>query len=431
MDPTHRPTSHIAFFNIPAHGHVNPTLGTVAELVRRGHRVSYAAAAEFGPQVRAAGAALVPYETTLPASDRVEDWPSDDPVAMSRLALDEAIAILPGQLRAFDGDRPDLVLHDFGALTGRLLAHRWRVPVICLASTHVSAAGPEERRARQEMFEEHFADDPRWSEYRRRFREFLDDAGIALSIDDYTGLPERCLVPMPREFQIDGDAVDGRYAFVGPCLGQRGHQGEWRAPVDDRPVLLVALGSAGSGQPGFYREVVAAFTGTPWHVVLATGTLDPALLGPLPPNVEQHRSVPQLAVLERASAFITHGGMGSVLEAMHHGVPMVAVPQVNDQHLNAERLVELGLGRHVPLDKATAARLRDAVSFVASDSGVAARTAAIAQRMRRLGGAVTAADLIEFVLQGPREHWQDHVARLEGGLGRGDAGHAVNGTTVG
>ncbi|MBL1114916.1 OleI family self-immunity macrolide glycosyltransferase [Streptomyces sp. 110] len=431
MDPSDRSVAHIAFFNIPAHGHVNPTLGTVAELVRRGHRVSYAVPAEFGPQVRATGATLVPYETTLPASDRVEDWPSDDPVAMSRLALDEAIAILPGQLRAFEADRPDLVLHDFGALTGRLLAHRWQVPVICLASTHVSAADAEERRARQEMFDEFFADDPRWSEYRREFRTFLDEAGIALSIDDYTGLPERCLVPMPREFQLDGDAVDRRYAFVGPCIGDRGHQGEWRAPADDRPVLLVALGSAGGGQPAFYREVVAAFTGTPWHVVLATGTLDPALLGPLPPNVEQRRSVPQLAVLERASAFITHGGMGSVLEAMHHGVPMVTVPQVNDQHLNAERVVDLGLGRHVPLDKVTAARLRDAVSFVASDPGIAARTAATRKRMRQLNGAVTSADLIEFVLHGRREHWQDHVARLEHRPGPGDAGHAVNGTTVG
>ena len=32
---------HLAFVSLPAHGHVNPALPVVAELVRRGWRVSY------------------------------------------------------------------------------------------------------------------------------------------------------------------------------------------------------------------------------------------------------------------------------------------------------------------------------------------------------------------------------------------------------
>jgi MGT family glycosyltransferase len=421
--------AHIAVLNIPAHGHVNPTLGIVAELVRRGHRVSYAVPEEFGPQVRAAGARLVPYETTLPASDRVEEWPSDDPVAMLGLALNEAVSILPGQLRTFDADPPDLVLHDFGALTGRLLAHRYAVRCVCLSSTHVSSASPQERKARQTMFESLFHDDPRWHAYTKGFRKLLDDAGIGLPVDDYTGLPERCLVPIPRFFQVNGELVDGRYAFVGPCLGRASLQDRWQAPPD-APVLLVALGTAGSDRPEFYRRCVEAFAGTRWHLVMSTGRLDPAVLGPLPGNVETYPSVPQLQVLARATAFVTHAGMGSVLEAMHHGVPMVAVPQVNDQPVNAARIAELGIGRHLSEGEATASALREAVLSVASDPLVARRVAETRSRMRGLGGARAAADLIESQLPDGNGAWQELARCLEFAEGHGEADRAAYGRTA-
>ena len=43
--------SKIIFLNIPAHGHVNPTLPVVQELVRRGEQVRYYNTEEFRPQI--------------------------------------------------------------------------------------------------------------------------------------------------------------------------------------------------------------------------------------------------------------------------------------------------------------------------------------------------------------------------------------------
>ncbi len=49
--------SKIVFFCIPAHGHTNPTLGVVRELVSRGHAVWYYSYEPFRAKIEAAGAA--------------------------------------------------------------------------------------------------------------------------------------------------------------------------------------------------------------------------------------------------------------------------------------------------------------------------------------------------------------------------------------
>jgi hypothetical protein len=48
--------SKILVFNVPAHGHVNPTLPVVRELVSRGEQVAYYLTDEFEPQIRHTGA---------------------------------------------------------------------------------------------------------------------------------------------------------------------------------------------------------------------------------------------------------------------------------------------------------------------------------------------------------------------------------------
>ncbi|PSL56539.1 hypothetical protein B0I31_103290 [Saccharothrix carnea] len=96
--------SHIAFFNIPGHGHVNPTLPVATEPVNRGHRVTYAVDPGFASIVDKAGAEPVVHPTSLPTDDR--EWPTEPAPAM-RLFLDEARSVLPVLEAAYADDRPD------------------------------------------------------------------------------------------------------------------------------------------------------------------------------------------------------------------------------------------------------------------------------------------------------------------------------------
>uniref|UniRef100_A0A2K1ZAJ3 anthocyanidin 3-O-glucosyltransferase n=1 Tax=Populus trichocarpa TaxID=3694 RepID=A0A2K1ZAJ3_POPTR len=62
---------------------------------------------------------------------------------------------------------------------------------------------------------------------------------------------------------------------------------------------------------------------------------------------------PQKRILSHPSigGFLSHCGWGSVLESMKFGVPLIAMPMHIDQPLNAEFLVEIGVGLEIKRDK--------------------------------------------------------------------------------
>ena len=105
--------------------------------------------------------------------------------------------------------------------------------------------------------------------------------------------------------------------------------------------------------------------------------------------------VPQLDILSQASVFITHGGMGGTGEAIYYGVPMIAIPQMEEQAITARQIEKLGLGRAF-LDKnaITAEALRDAVTALLTDPSYKNTALEFSADMRSLGGASASAEAV-------------------------------------
>lgn len=402
MTPKTAP-AHIAMFSIAAHGHVNPGLEVIRELVARGHRVTYAIPPAFADKVAATGARPVPYTSILPGPDADPDAWGTTLLDNVEPFLDDAIQALPQLAAAYADDTPDLVLHDITSYPARVLAHRWGVPVISLSPNLVAWDGYEEEVA-----------EPMWREPRRtergrayyaKFEAWLAENGVTLHPDAFAGRPERSLVLIPKVLQPHADRVDERvYTFVGACQGDRREQGDWQRPDGARKVVLVSLGSAFTKQPAFYRECVRAFGDLPgWHVVLQVGRhVTRADLGEVPDTVEVRDWVPQLAVLRQADLFVTHAGAGGSQEGLATATPMIAVPQAVDQFGNADLLQGLGVARQLSTEEATADRLRAAALALVDDPEVARRLREIRAGMAREGGTRRAADLIEAELAGHR-----------------------------
>ncbi|MCI4046168.1 macrolide-inactivating glycosyltransferase [Streptomyces sp. TRM75563] len=396
---TESPRAHIAMFSIAAHGHVNPSLDVIRELVDRGHRVSYAIPASFAEKVAATGAEPVIYPSTLPTDEDPEAW-GTELIDNIEPFLNDAVQALPRLAEAFAGDEPDLVLHDITSYPARVLAHRWGVPAVSLWPNLVPWEGYEKEVG--EPMTAELKQTERGKAYYARFENWLTENGLGhVSSDDFVARPRRGLVLIPEALQPNADRVNREmYTFVGACQGDRADQGEWVRPAGAEKVLLVSLGSSFTKQPAFYRECVEAFGALPgWHVVLQIGAhVDPAELGDVPGNVEVRDWVPQLAVLKQADAFITHAGAGGSQEGLATGTPMVAVPQAVDQFGNADMLQSLGVARHLPMEEADAASLRAAVLALVGDPEVAARCERLSEQMAREGGTPRAADLIEAEL---------------------------------
>ncbi|MFC6091791.1 macrolide family glycosyltransferase [Saccharothrix lopnurensis] len=393
--------AHIAFFSIPAHGHMRPPLAVAAELVRRGHRVSFAATPGFAGAAAATGATVVPYETRMaewlgPGQAANADQDANALAWSTVLFFVESAHLTACAERAFAGDRPDLVVHDMSlAPLGRALEHAWGCPAVqstpSMASNRyysqldalLKAGGV--RRGH-----------PALVERRRLAAAFAAERGLPDTPEALVGwAADRALVYVPRVFQIAADTFDERTAFVGPCLGDDDLEGRWEPP-DDRPVVLVSMGTTVNGDPGLFRECADAVADAPWHVVLALGGgVAPEALGELPPNVEAHAWVPQLAVLEHAAAFVTAGGLNSLMMALLTGVPVVAVPHMSESLLLSRRAAALGAGTVLAGGEATGARLRSAVAALLADPTTTTATRALRERTRAAGGTGAAADALE------------------------------------
>src|SRR5690625_7570656 len=111
--------SKIAFFSIPAHGHTNPTIPVVEELVKRGHQVWYYSFLEFQEKIEAAGASFIACDEYLPQISQKEldrkagnDFAAlIEMVAYTTIALDKKVCKERSEERRIVQDRRNHIEH--------------------------------------------------------------------------------------------------------------------------------------------------------------------------------------------------------------------------------------------------------------------------------------------------------------------------------
>ncbi|MGH3429592.1 MAG: macrolide family glycosyltransferase [Mycobacteriales bacterium] len=398
-------TYHIAFLPIPAHGHVLPTLAVVEEMVRQGHRVTYLTTEEFAEAAASAGADVVRYDSTWSAPAILPNpTTADDAARMRLMLLAESIATVPKAELRFADDLPDGLVYDTAtAPAARMLARKWNRPAVQMFTGIASNECFSIAKVLARRFPELgiSLDHPSVREYHRKLLEFLQTHRMSAVPPEHFLISTEglSLVFQPKAFHIAGGSFDGRYAFVGPCLADRRFTNEWCPPPNVRSVVLISLGTLYNHQEEFFRMCMRAFTGLSWHVVIAIGyRVMLTDLGPVPPNIEVHQRVPQLAVLRHARVFVSHVGMGSTMESLYFGTPIVAVPQTPEQDAVARRVEDLGLGRRISPAELSADGLRDAVLAVAADEAMLKRVRQMQRHVRDAGGPIRAVKEIEAFL---------------------------------
>jgi MGT family glycosyltransferase len=387
------------FFGLPVHGHFNPTIPLVRELVRRGDEVIYYSTGEFAARIAATGATYRAYNNAfLPELGSVARRMDE----LAWLFMRTTSEVLESDLEACRAERPDYLITDSVAPWGHWIGEILRVPAVTSITTfafnrHVVRYGlahgvrPRDRKVFLSKLR-HIARAVRLM-YRLRKRYGVKGPGLMGTMAGGSALS---IVYTSRRFQPREETFDARYCFVGPLLEPRADGADF--PWDwlqHRTVVYVSLGTLFNAEAGFYRHCFEAFRGLDAQIVLSTGArVEIDALGEPPANVLVRAHVPQLEILRRASAFVTHGGMNSVSESLFNGVPVAVIPHMSEQEIVGRRVEELGAGVFVAKDAVTPDLLGASVERLLSDDRFAAGARALGQSFREAGGVERAADAI-------------------------------------
>jgi UDP:flavonoid glycosyltransferase YjiC (YdhE family) len=123
----------------------------------------------------------------------------------------------------------------------------------------------------------------------------------------------------------------------------------WIESLPSQPIVYATLGTV----PGYsqdlavWKAICTALASEPLNLIITVGPLlDPATLGPLPANAHAERYIPQSLLFSRCDVVVTHGGAGTVLAALSHGIPLLMMPRgAPSQRANADACVTAGVAR--------------------------------------------------------------------------------------
>jgi UDP:flavonoid glycosyltransferase YjiC (YdhE family) len=367
----------VLFSCVAAYGHFHPLVPLARAFVDDGHEVAFATSASFGEHVRATGFDVLPagidqgelerqfapfraYLRTLPVPER-------RPLAFStRFAKLEAPAKLAALVAAAEAWRPDMLVHDSADLATPIVAASRRLP----STQH--AFGQLIPRACLERAAEETA--PLWRE-------------LGLEPEPLGGVyrgtyVDRCPPSLQLGHPPENVPVEPIRPLFPPAPSEDAPP--WLDRLTGRPLVYVTLGTV-HNELGLFRLLLDALDGLDANVVMTVGAgNDPARLEPIPGNVVVERYVSQALVLPSASIVVSHGGSGSVLATLAHGLPSLLLPQGADQFDNAGRCAGLGAALALMPPEVSLTSVREAVETLLVEPSYRERAGELAAEIAAL-----------------------------------------------
>jgi MGT family glycosyltransferase len=415
----------IVFFPEGAHGPTNNCAGIGAVLRERGHRIVFIVEESFAGTLEARGfeerlmrLGPPPQQEEAPGQFWIDFIRDTAPVFRKPTIEQLGEFIAPTFEALCDGARyvherllaiidelqPDVIVEDnvvsFPALAAS--GRRWVRIVSCNPLELPDAALPPVFSGYPE------SDRSQWAAYAAEFRR--THADLHAAFDEFRrtcGAP-----PLPELEFMDSSPYLNLYGYPDEADYRRSRpldatwhnvqtsvrNGEpWELPqhLRERPGALVylSLGSLGSADVELMQRLVDILGTTGHRVIVSKGPVADQIR--LHDNMCGEGHLPQPSIMPLVDVVITHGGNNTTCEALHHGKPMVVLPIFWDQHDNAQRMHETGLGVRLATYECDAGELTGAVDRLLADGALHTRLAGMARRLQRRSGTTAAADLIE------------------------------------
>ena len=382
----------IVFFCIPAHGHTNPTLGVVRELIERGHEVWYYSYNMLKEKIEATGAKFVScdeYDTELKLEPKDTARVGKDLAFSTKLLVDTTLALDDKVCKDMEQLQPDCIVADSMAVWGKAVALKLGIPFV--SSTTTFAFNQHSAKIMKQSIGELFGMIFSMPKIQKDIKRLQDKGYPVKNILDIIRNDDKTdtIVYTSPEFQPCADTFSDKYAFVGPSVRTVTEQIE----KTKEKLIYISMGTVNNDMLQLYKNCIAAFKETEYQVIMSVGNLvDIESFEELPENISVYTQVDQIAVLSQADVFLSHCGMNSVNESLYYEVPLVMYPQTSEQGGVANRVLQLGAG--IQLKKTTPSAILEAIEEVMDNFSYQENAVKIADGFRKCTGAKAAADKI-------------------------------------
>jgi MGT family glycosyltransferase len=385
----------VLLYTSPAPGHIYPPAETAIELKDQGHDVLVCTGQERVDTFKDLGfdaRSIDPRIEDIP----IEDWKGKNPLTSTKLLVEGFHACAPFEMeeveRLIETERPDLVWIDVNCLGGSTVAEASGIPwahylpyphpfpAVGVPAYGPGFAPPEGRldRARDRLVD--LIKAKAYPSVLRAHNEWRRRRSLTpLSRGEDFFLTAPLLIQFSAEPFEYPRAWPENVRLVGPGLWEPPAQApEWLAE-ESRPIVLATASTVFQDDGALIATALEALADTEYLVVATTSAHDPGDFA-TPANARVERFLPHGPILERATAVLSHGGMGTTQKTLAAGVPVCVVPFLRDQFEIARRVEVCEAGASLPAKKLTADSLR-------STLGRARRCEAGAQRVASALGA--------------------------------------------
>jgi MGT family glycosyltransferase len=164
-----------------------------------------------------------------------------------------------------------------------------------------------------------------------------------------------------------------------------------------RKCVYVTLGTVFNSASGdLFERLLAGVSDVDADVLVTVGRgIDPADFGVQPDHVRIERFLDQAEALRGADLVVSHGGTGSLMATLAHGLPSVLLPLGADQPHNARRAEQLGLAKILDAASAAPDTIRQTVNEVLHDQSSLDRARRIAVEIDSLPSVEQTVQLLE------------------------------------
>ena len=373
----------ILFVVFSGGGNLPPSMGIARALMARGHAVTFAGDPEMMPRMR---------PTPFRALELTEAYAQLDHYPAMPLAPVACYLTSPAveaQLRGvLESEDPDFVLVDF----------------MFFAAVHQVMRSGRPRAVMAHMAFHRVLD---------AFRGIAADFNAMRTGAGFDTLPsfDQLLLSGERVIVTSLGAIDrasranagaGNVCHVGPVLDMEAHASPLRLPwtsAQVKPLILVSFSTDPvQADPGLIQRALDALADLDVYVVATIGGgVEPGKLS-APANALVVDAADHDDLMAKAALVISHGGHGTTMRALKHGVPLLVMPGfVPDQAPNGAMVAEFGAGR-VLAQQADVATIRAAAHDLIAEPGYRARASEVARLFAESDSAATAADEVEALL---------------------------------